>query len=268
MPKIQTNNTELFYTERGQGEPLLLLMGLGADGSVWEEHVKAYEKQYRCILVDNRGAGQSSKPSGPYTTKMMAEDTAGLMQELGIVKAHISGISMGSAIAQELALAYPQLIQSLSLHCSWSKCDVFTTRIFEIFRSMIATADPIAFNRLLQLIIFTPQYHEEHLLDLLTREEMGKHNPFPMPIYAFQAQCDACITHDTLGRLHDIKAPTLITVGSKDIFTPQHHAQSIAHEIQHSELIIFEGSGHTHHWDSLSEFNAVTLDFMGRNSLS
>lgn len=77
-------------------------MGLGADGSLWEEHVKVYEKHFRCILIDNRGSGRSDKPEGPYSTKEMAEDIVGFMKALQIEKAHVSGISMGSGIAQEL----------------------------------------------------------------------------------------------------------------------------------------------------------------------
>ncbi|MBW7460394.1 alpha/beta hydrolase, partial [Paenibacillus sepulcri] len=103
MPRVRTNGIDMHYEERGSGEPLILLMGLGADGTAWEDHVKAYERHFRCILVDNRGAGRSGNPEGPYSTRMMAEDTAGLMKALQIGKAHVSGISMGSGIAQELA---------------------------------------------------------------------------------------------------------------------------------------------------------------------
>ncbi|GGG16747.1 alpha/beta fold hydrolase [Paenibacillus abyssi] len=262
MPIAQTNGINMHYEERGTGEPLILLMGLGADGSVWEEHVKAYEKHFRCILIDNRGSGRSDKPEGPYSTKMMAEDTAGLMKALGIKKAHVSGISMGSAIAQELALAYPETVTSLILNCPWDQCDNYTTRVFESFKSLVGTVDVQTFTRNLQLWIFTPSYHNDNLEDLLAREESGKSNPYPMPAHAFQAQCDACTSHNTVGRLSQISVPTLVTVGDKDIFTPLHYSERIAKEIPGAQLLVYEGSGHTHHWDRLQDYNRETLDFL------
>ncbi len=262
MPQVKANGIELYYEERGKGEPLILIMGLGADGSLWEEHVRAYEPHFRCLLLDNRGAGRSSKPEGPYTTKMMAADALGLMDALGIRRAHVSGISMGSCIAQEMALAAPTRVRSLTLISAWPRCDAYTVRIFEAFKAIIQTADPVAWTRLLQLWIFTPQYHAQHMDDLLRREALGIANPYPMPLHAFAAQCDACITHDTLDRLGQIRVPTLITVGDQDIFTPLHYAEEIHRRIAGSELFILPGCGHAHHWEAVEQFNARTLAFM------
>lgn len=265
MPTIKANGIDIHYRERGQGTPLLLIMGLGADGPVWEDHVKAYEQHFRCILMDNRGSGLSSKPQGPYTTRMMADDGLGLMDALGIRRFHLSGISMGGAISQELAIGHSERLLSVTLNCSWVKCDNYGTRIFEMLRSMRAVADPVAFTRLLQLWIFTPAYHQHRMDDLISGEEAANSHPHPMPLHAFQAQCDACISHDTRGKLAKIAAPVLVTVGEKDIFTPVHFSQSVAEQIEKAEMIVFENSGHTHHWDSRERFNRTTLDFMLRH---
>jgi pimeloyl-ACP methyl ester carboxylesterase len=265
MPLIHTNGIDLFYTERGEGEPLVLLMGLGADGSLWEDHVRAYEQHFRCILIDNRGAGNSSEPKGPYTTKIMAADTIGLLNALGIKRAHFSGISMGSAIAQEAALSAPERIISLTLNCSWAVCDAYTKRVFETLGNAYSLMKADDFQKLLQLIIYTPAYHEQHLQVLEAAQQAAFEQPSPMTIHAFLSQCEACISHHTMGRLRAITAPTLITVGDKDIFTPLPLSLSIAEEIKHAEKHIFEGSGHTHHWDSLEDFNRLTLDFLLRH---
>jgi pimeloyl-ACP methyl ester carboxylesterase len=262
MPTIIANGLKLHYEEQGRGEHLILLMGLGADGAAWKDHVKAYAPHFHCIMVDNRGAGQSDKPEGPYSSKMMAEDTLGLMDALNIQKAHISGISMGSVIAQELALKDPDRVTSLTLNCPWSRVDAYAKRIFETLSASVSLLDQASFTRLLQLIIFTPQYHANRMDDLLAREQAGKDAPYPMPIHAFKAQCDACINHNTTGLLHRIKAPTLITVGDQDIFTPLHFSKSIHAEIKQAKLDVFAGSGHTHHWDNLDYFNTTTLNFM------
>jgi pimeloyl-ACP methyl ester carboxylesterase len=265
MPLVKSNGTEIYFEERGEGEPLVLIMGLGADGSLWEEHVKAYEKHFRCILMDNRGAGRSGKPVGPYSTLMMADDAIGVMDALKIQNAHISGISMGGAIAQEIALKCPERVRSITLVSTWSKCDAYTSRIFEMFKSLIQTSDPVAFGRMLQLWIFSARYHENHMDDLLRREGQNLSSPYPMPVHAFMAQCDACISHDTLDRLDSIKIPALIAVGDEDIFTPIHFSQDIVKKIRNSELYMIKGSGHTHHWEKLDEFNKKTLSFMLMN---
>lgn len=264
MPKLTCNGITMHYQERGSGPPLVLLMGLGADGSLWEEHVRAYENHYRCLLVDNRGAGDSDKPAGPYTTAEMARDTLGLLDALGIEQAHVSGISMGSAIAQELAILAPERVKSLVLNCPWAACDIYTTRIFETLRSGYEVLSGPDFQKLLQLFIFTPVYHERHLPDLLAREQGAAVNSNPMPVHAFQAQCDACITHDTVQRLGGVAARTLITVGDRDTFTPLQLSQTMMELMPNAELAVFEGSGHTHHWDQLMRFNEISLAFMNQ----
>ena len=96
MPAITTTDgISIHYETRGEGEPLLLVMGLGADGSVWEEHVQEYEKHFQCVLIDNRGVGQSDKPAGPYSTERMARDVLEVAESLGFERAHAAGISMG-----------------------------------------------------------------------------------------------------------------------------------------------------------------------------
>ena len=105
----------MHYEEKGEGDPLILIMGFGAPGALWELHVNEYSKHFRCIMIDNRGVGQTDQPPGPYLTSTMADDTAGLMDSLGIEKAKIAGISMGGAISQQLALRYPEKVESMVL---------------------------------------------------------------------------------------------------------------------------------------------------------
>jgi pimeloyl-ACP methyl ester carboxylesterase len=262
MPVVRTNGINIHYVERGQGEPLVLIMGLGADGSLWEDHVRAYESRFRCILIDNRGSGLSDKPQGPYTTRMMAEDVLGVMDALEIEKAHISGISMGSAIGQELALRYPNRVLTLTLISSWDRCDAYTVRVFESFHALYAIIDPLTFSRMLNLWIYTSKYMIAHLEDFLQQEEAIGSNVNRMPVFAFQAQCDACISHDTVGRLADISVPTLVTVGDRDIFTPLSYSKTIADAIPGADLFVIEETGHTHHWEALDLFNRRTLDFL------
>ena len=260
MPTVTTNGIRLHYEERGSGDPLILIMGLGAPGSLWEEHVAAYEQYFRCILIDNRGAGKSDQPTGPYTTKMMAEDTAGLMQTLGIPKARVAGLSMGSGIAQELALSYPQMVRSLVLISSWSRCDLYTKTIFDHFKKMRALATPSDFTQLLQLWIATPGYYEDHF-DKMVQDQIHAKESF-MGLQAFMAQCDACSEHNTYDRLDQLRIPTLLTVGDADIFTPLRLTVEMDERMPSSQVLVFDGKGHIHHWENSERFNAQTLQFL------
>jgi len=260
MPTVISNGIRIHYEERGRGDPLILIMGLGAPGSRWEDHAAAYERHFRCILVDNRGAGASERPPGPYTTRKMADDTAGLMTALGIENGSIAGISMGSAIAQELALAYPKKVRSLVLVSSWSRSDRYTQTVFEHFKKMRELASPADFTQLLQLWIASPPYYEEHFDQMVVDQTKAQEDY--MPVDAFQAQSDACSMHNAFDRLDMITAPTLLTVGDADIFTPLRLTIEMHERMPGSEMVIFRGLGHIHHWEDLERFNDVTTQFL------
>lgn len=263
MPTVVSNGIRIHYEEQGTGDPLILIMGLGAPGSRWMDHVAAYEKRFQCLLMDNRGAGESDKPDGSYTIKMMADDTAGLMQALGIESARIAGISMGSAIAQELALSYPTKVRSLVLVSSWSRCDRYTRIVFEHFKKMRKLASPADFTQLLQLWISSAPYYEEHFNEMVEDQITAQEGY--MPLHAFQAQSDACMMHNAFDRLDKITAPTLLTVGDADIFTPLRLTVEIHERMPGSKLIRFEGLGHIHHWEDLERFNDLTMQFLLEN---
>ena len=120
MPLTKLNGININYKVEGQGEPLVMIMGFAANQSSWIPQVPFFKKYYRVITFDNRGVGKSDKPRGPYSTKMMADDTVRLMDLLGIEKAYIMGASMGGMIAQELAINYPQRVMKLVLACTYA----------------------------------------------------------------------------------------------------------------------------------------------------
>jgi pimeloyl-ACP methyl ester carboxylesterase len=235
-------------------------MGLGADGSVWEEHVQAYEQHFRCILMDNRGAGLSDKPAGPYTTEMMADDSAGLMEALGIEQARVAGISMGGAIAQNLAIRHPGKVRAMVLVSTWARCDTYAKTVFEHFKKMRRVSDLADFAELLQLWIFATEYYGKNIEDLRQGQLDARENP--MPQHAFEAQCDACITHNTIDKLQNVSVPALLTVGAADIFTPLAFSQELNQLLNNSEIMILPDVGHAHHWESLEAFNQKTTNYL------
>ncbi len=250
----------LHYQETGKGEPLILIMGLGADGGLWEQHVEAYAQHFRCILLDNRGAGRSPQPAGPYSTEMMARDTLAAMDNLGIASARVAGISMGSGIAQSLALLAPERVQAMVLISSWAHCNQYMKDVFASFARIRQTTSIEHFMQLLQLWIFAPGHFDTNYTELLEGRRMAHFNP--MPNHAFAAQCEACIAHDTLEQLHKIHAPCLLTVGDMDIFTPPSCSEAMHKRLANSELAIFSGCGHCHHWEDIELFNQKTTKFL------
>jgi len=262
---LESNGTKIYYEIRGEGEPLVLIMGFGADGSVWEKHVSEYEKHFKCIVLDNRGVGKSDQPEGPYSTKMMAEDTVAVMDHANVDQARVAGISMGGAITQELVLNFPERVRSIALISTWPKFNNYAKTVYENLKKLRVTSKPEDFMELLQLWIFAPPFYEYGMNDLREGQDGARNNPTPQTQNGFEGQLDACINHDTVSRLKQIKVPTLITIGDMDIFTPPAFSKLLHNGIQGSEYVSFPGGGHVHHWEDLERFNKTTTEFFMDN---
>jgi pimeloyl-ACP methyl ester carboxylesterase len=262
---VLSDGAKIFYHERGKGEPLVLIMGFGADGTLWDKHAAVYEKHFRCIILDNRGVGYSDQRKGPYNTAMMAADTIAVMDHAGVARAQIAGISMGGAIAQELAINYPDRVKSLLLVSTWAKFNNYSTAIYENLKHIRTTAPAEYFMELLQLWIFAPPYYETNLASLKDDAIAAGKNATPQSKEGFDGQLDACITHDSVDRLKKIKVPSLITVGLMDIFTPPEFSEVLHKEIEYSLFLTFPNGGHVHHWEDVERFNRQTLNFLLKN---
>jgi pimeloyl-ACP methyl ester carboxylesterase len=255
------------YVERGKGEPLILIMGLSADGPVWELHAAEFEKHFRCILFDNRGVGQSDAPAGPYTSAQMADDTAALMDALKIKKAHVAGISMGGIIAQQLALRHSEKVQSQILIATWAKMDAYTT---DVYKNLITARKNMAFEDFMQLLflwIFTPAHYNKNVGDLKEGMQTAPHYEFKQTQQGFEGQASACWTHDVSDQLDKIRCPTLVTAGTQDIFVPYKFSRYLYENISGAEMVDFEGWGHTHHWEDLEKFNQTCVNFLKKHPL-
>jgi pimeloyl-ACP methyl ester carboxylesterase len=257
-----SGNTKIYYQERGSGDPLVLIMGFGADGSVWEKHALIYEKDFRCILIDNRGIGRSGQPKGPYTTLMMAGDVIAVMDHAGIQQARIAGISMGGTIAQELAINYPHRVKSLALISTWGKFNNYAKAVYENLKHVRVHLPGEEFMELLQLWIFAPPYYKNNWDELKNAAGINKNI---QTRDGFEGQLDACIGHDAVNRLEQINIPVLITVGGMDIFTPPAFSDVLHNHIRGSRLSVYPEGGHVHHWEDLERFNTETLHFFLKN---
>ena len=259
--EVTSDDCPISYRAVGEGRPLLLVMGLGADVTAWADHVPAYVPRSRCILVDNRGVGRSGQPAGPDSTAQMADDCARVVQAAADEPVAVVGISMGGAIAQELALRHPELVRSLVLVSTWARCDGYLAEVFDHLRTAHGVLGPVKFAQLLQLRIWSSAYVSDHLDELRDARQVAAEAP--VPHHAFAAQSAACMSHDTLGRLGAIAVPTLVTVGREDCFTVPACSEEIHAAVPGSLLEVFPG-GHTHHWEQLGAFNALTSEWVGR----
>jgi len=269
MPFVKTNGIQLYYEERGKStaEPLLMIMGITAAGSVWEPHVEAFEQHFRCIIGDNRGVGLSDKPEGDYTTDMMADDYAELLDALNIKKARVIGCSMGSTIAQKLAIRHPEKVHSLVLMCPWAKCDNTAKAIFQHMMTCKAKLSPEEFVLYIQLLIYSKaSWDDENIAKEL--EESRKQAQFdanPQPLHGLEAQAAACITHNALAELPSIKQNTLVIGGKEDIFTPVWMAEEVTNAIPNAELYLYERCGHIFHFEQLEDFNTRVSNWLLNN---
>lgn len=265
MPTLRVGDLSMYYVEAGQGEPLVLIMGLGADHLAWAFQFPALAERYRTIAFDNRGAGQTDAPDHPYTTRMMADDTVGLMDALGVERAHVLGVSMGGMIAQEIALSYPHRVRSLQLHATLGRPDAYLRAQIEAGRVQRRTLTREDALRSAYLWLFAPATYDERpeLVEMIFQGALG--NPHPMSLTGFLRQCDAVQTHDALDRLSSIACPTLISVADQDILVPPRFSRALAARIPGATFQLIEGAGHGYFWERPDVFNEMCLQFLQRS---
>ncbi|HEY8476102.1 MAG TPA: alpha/beta fold hydrolase [Chloroflexota bacterium] len=267
MPTVQANGIRVGYEEVGQGEPVLLIPGTGVDRTLWSLQVSALHRRYRCIAMDNRGVGESDKPAGDYTMRLLAADAAGLLESLGVARAHVVGQSLGSAVAQELAIHYPERVLTLSLHGTWARtADApYLARLFQVRRDLVRSAPWSVYLREGLLWLFTPEYVDAHEAEIALREEMGLASPASPE--GLLGQYAASLAHDTADRLGEIVAPTLVTVGAEDRVTVPAYGRQVHERIPGSDFVVFPRLGHLSMVQAPDVFNATLLDFLGRHPM-
>lgn len=274
MSTAHVNGIDLYYEEQGSGDPLLLIMGLAADSVAWMFQRDAFAARYRTILFDNRGVGRSSKPEGPYTIPLMADDAAGLLDALDVARAHVVGISMGGMIAQELALRHPQRVRGLVLGCTYAKPDANVTGTFEESLAHfgghkgpngeievdLSHLDPLAFIQRLLPLTFTPQFMMTQLPTLM--QVFAGALQYGFDLRAIMAQVQATQAHDTVDRLGQIAAPTLVITGDADLLIPPSNSDLLAARIPGARLQKIAGGSHAFNFETPDVFNAAVLEFL------
>jgi 3-oxoadipate enol-lactonase len=262
---VQANGQELYYELHGEGPPLVLVMGIGYDSSLWTlAQVPVLSTQFQVILVDNRDAGRSSKADQPYKIADMADDLAGLLDALGIQRSHLLGLSMGGMIALEFALRHGDRLDRLVLAGTGAapgRSAVDPIQIWSWVKANDATGELFGGQQFVSL--FSTAFLRNHDAVRDTAELLAS-NPYPMSPEAYGRQADAYRQFDALDRLAAIKAPTLVVVGEQDLLTPPWIAREVAEAIPGArfEVIRGDGSSHVVPIECPDEFNRLVFEFL------
>ncbi len=244
MPRQKVNDIEIYYELHGQGEPLILIMGLRRNIEWWFRQVPDLSKHFKVLAFDNRGAGRTEKPVMDYSIRLFADDTAGLMEALDIKKAHILGISMGGYIAQELAINYPDRVKSLILGCTSAGGERAVLMSPERLTKFTANEGltPELILRKDMDIYFSDRFIREHPEKI--KEFVAISLRYYQPPDAFQRQFAACLKHDTADRHNRIKGPVLILSGDDDPLVSPGNSRILKELIPHAELQFFTSCRH------------------------
>jgi len=256
-----TNNqgTKIYWDEQGQGEPMLLIMGLGYPSVAWYRTRPVLAKKYRTIAFDNRGVGQTDMPPGPYPIPVMASDAAAVLDAAGVDTAHIFGISMGGMIAQEFALQYPKRVRSLILACTAAGGPTAVRADGETTQMLMARGSMTREEAAQAAVPFI--YHPDTPRKLIDEDIETRRRWFPHPD-AYNAQLQGILAWESYSRIAQIAAPTLVIHGESDRLVPPGNGKLIAEKIPGAKLVLIPCASHIFPTDQPEAANKAILDFL------
>jgi 3-oxoadipate enol-lactonase len=250
MPSIDASGTELYYERAGEGEPMLLIQGMSATRLAWgRPFLDELEQSFDCIVFDNRGMGSSGHAELPFTTADLAADALGLLDALELDTVHVVGISMGGMIAQELALAQPERVRTLTIgasYCGGPNGTLMAPEDLQLLGTAYASGEPEQVFRAMWEINLSPGFREDDSR-FAPFTEMGSTLPAPQPVVLQQMR--ACAAHSTHERLGRISLPTLVIHGDVDRLLGYNNGREIAGLIPGARLETLEGIGHMFWWE-------------------
>jgi 3-oxoadipate enol-lactonase len=263
VPFAEVNGQRLLYEIEGEGEPLLLVIGLGADHLAWAEQVPSWSQHFRTIAFDNRDSGQSSPCAGAYEIADMAADALALADALELDSFHLLGLSMGGAIAQELALAAPERVRTLTLALSWGGWGEWG-RVRARLMANQAHRTPREEHIEHGLVMTLSEDTLEDPEQVAYFRRLALENPNPQPPEAYARQVQALGNHDARDRLGRLDLPVHVIGAERDLTVPVWKSHELAELIPGAELTVIEGATHAVNLERAEEFNALVLDFFGR----
>lgn len=263
------DGTKIRYEVRGQGDPLALIMGYSGSSRTWgEPFISAISRRFSTILIDNRGTGESDHPDRPWTLPDMADDVVAVLDDAGVARAHVYGISMGGMIAQEFALHHPERLRGLILGCT--NCG-FANSVLAPPEATAALApnpdEPLAqqARRMLEACC-SPAFVASPMGQRIIDERIKEMSAYPAtPLHSYRRQWEAIAAFDSFARLGRIKAPTMVITGSADPIVPAANSDLLHRGIPGSKIHSIEGAGHLFFWEAPEESAEAPGDFLARH---
>ena len=261
MPTASVNGIDIAYTLEGDGDTTVVLVnGLADEKETWAYQVPALvEAGYRVLTFDNRGVGATSKPAGPYTSELLADDTKALVDALGITDFHLMGVSMGGMIVQEYALKHGADLRSVTMACTYAAPGPFCSRMFAMWQDLAPVMGVPFVMRDVTLWAFTLDFFRTRE-DELTEFETGMRY-MNMPIPAYLAQLAVIQQHDTTDRVGGIAVPSLVLAGEEDLLIPTALSHDLHELVPGSQWATTKG-GHGCVWEHPDQFNAAFIQFL------
>lgn len=266
LPYETIKDVNIYYEVHGPSEapPLVCIEGWGYSLWMWFRQIPVFKKRYKCVVFDNRGVGKSSKPDYPYTMKMFADDTVGLMKALDITNAHILGISMGGFIGQQIAISYPEKVRSLIIASSSFGGPNAIPADNKTLAMMFATpTETLSKEQAMEMrysVAFSPQFLQKNELLIKQIQEWRDQNP--QPLYARGHQASASLGFNAETKVKEISSPTLILQGDSDPVVPPKNAEMLADRISTSKLALIKGGPHLSFIEYYDKFNNAVMNFI------
>ncbi len=245
MAKVNLGWGALHVEDSGAGAPLLLISGLNGLAQPWRGITPEMARSFRVIAHDHRGLGASDKWDGAYSVDQIAEDVLGLMDALGLERAHIVGHSLGGAVAQAIAADHPDRVAGLILYASWAGPDPYFTRVMTMRREMLLAMGVEEFIRTGPIGIYPPRW--------IVEQDAAFAAALPASVAAFPGvavmlrRMQACLDHNRRASLGKIIAPTLVLGMRDDMSTPAFCSEELAAAIPDAQLTLLPYGGHNAH---------------------
>ncbi|HBG74320.1 MAG: hypothetical protein A2X25_13450 [Chloroflexi bacterium GWB2_49_20] len=253
--------TNIHFLEPGgkSGTPVLLLHGLGVDGSSWVLQFPALiSAGFRPIAVDVPGFGSSPYGNEKWSIKRVTRDIAGLMNELNIDSTHVIGLSMGGTIAQQLTFDFPHLVSKLVLANTFAVLRPATLGgwwyFIQRFILVHSLGLPVQAEFVANRIFARP---EQETLRNEMIQQITKADP-----RAYRAAMRSLGTYNSRRRLCEIKVPTLVITGEEDTTVQPTHQAQMAGWIPGARQVIMPDAGHAASVEFPNEFNSILLEFL------
>jgi pimeloyl-ACP methyl ester carboxylesterase len=262
MERARINGVEMAYALKGNGAPLVMIHGAQGDQTMFADLSAAFVTSFRVLTFDQRGSGLSEKPDFDYSMAMLADDTAGLIEHVGLGAAHVIGVSMGGMIAQELALRHPRKVRSLVLGCTSAGGARAIRDDGNAFAGAysLTPMPPEERGRLLAQAVFSKGHLERHPEIIAAMIEARRNRP--LDTAALSHRMAALETHDTYDRLPQIACPALVITGRDDALIPWQNSRLIAERIPGAQLEVLDPAGHCFWLERPEDSRAAIMQFL------